>query len=454
MVFSEHKLFQRMPVNILEGEVDNKMISNFQIARELMIEKASLVEAVSQFPVSALWLLHIHEQQCNNAETKRDEESDLISESTAALTDIKKCYMQAAQAALGNEPDCAERKSSLTEALKYFPFSFHDLTSLVDVIVDSYHSRKVSDNLLHCAIHADSDRLLKRWEEMKRRNNPVNKNLFDLLQASLGECLNEAFLFLKSEEMEKILPIMIDSEHRWLRSREKLATTNSRLVLFIANQYRGGFLEFDDLVQEGQTGLLKAVDRYNHELGYKFSTYAGYWIRQAISRALSSNERIVRIPCGQIGVINKVFRARECFVSQWGREPSLRELADSTGLTRDDIDTLLTISQSSVSLEESDEDEENSFSPVDVLEQQIFSHPFGDIAQSDLEKLMRKAIKLLNPREAMIICGHFGIHFDREMTLKEIGKELNLTRERVRQIQVAALNKMKLFYGEQLAACL
>jgi RNA polymerase sigma factor (sigma-70 family) len=270
----------------------------------------------------------------------------------------------------------------------------------------------------------------------------------------LDDSLNESFLFLQKEEREQILPVVIDSEHKWLSTRNKLATANSRLVLFIANQYKGGFLDFDDLVQEGQTGLLRAVDRYNYELGYKFSTYAGYWIRQAMSRALSRCERVVRIPCGQLGSINKVFRAKERFISQRGLEPSMQELADCTGLTREEINAVLTIAQSSVSLEESDEDVENSFSPVDFLEQQIFAHPFGDIAQSDLEKLITKAIRLLNPREAMVICGHFGIHFGREMTLKEIGKELNLTRERVRQIQVAALNKMKLFYGDQLAACL
>lgn len=445
-----------MPVNILEGGVDNKMISNFQIARELIIEKTKLAEALSQFPVSALWLLNKYEQQWDNREIEGDEEIDWLSESTAALTDIKKYYLQAAQAAAGNDLDCAESRRHLSEALKRFPFSFHDLACLVDVIVDSHYWRKACYGLPYSGFHADSDRQLRRCKETKRRTHQINEDFFNFLKASLdeGKLFNEAFLFLTIDEMERILPIIIDSEFQWLRSRERLATANSRLVLFIANQYKGGFLDFDDLVQEGQTGLLKAVDRYNYELGYKFSTYAGYWIRQGISRALSRHERVVRIPCGQLGVINKVFRARDSFISQSGKEPSMQELADFTGLTREEIDTVLRISQTSVSLDESDEDEENSFSPVDFLEQQIFTHPFGDIAQSDLEKSIRKAIKLLNPREAMVICGHFGIHFGREMTLKEIGKELNLTRERVRQIQVAALNKMKLFYGEQLAACL
>lgn len=427
------------------------MISNFQMARELIIEKTRLAEALSRFPVSALWLLHKYEQQYNNTETESDEESEWLSESTAVLADIKRYYLEAIQDAGRRDSEFTENRRRLCEALRRFRFSFHDLTGLVDVILTFDDSRRACSGV---PCPADSKRLPKRWEETKRRTDPIDNHFFDLLKSLLDEPSNESFLFLKNEEMEQILPVIIASEYRWLRSRDKLATANSRLVLFIANQYKGGFLDFDDLVQEGQTGLLKAVDRYNYELGYKFSTYAGYWIRQAISRALSRCERVVRIPCGQLGVINKVFRARERFISQRGLEPSMQELADFTGLTREEINTVLTIAQSSVSLEESDEDEEDRFSPVDFLEQQIFTHPFGDIAQSDLEKLIAKAIKLLNPREAMVICGHFGIHFGREMTLKEIGKELNLTRERVRQIQVAALNKMKLFYGDQLAACL
>lgn len=430
------------------------MISNFQMAQELVIEKTRLAEALSRFPVSALWLLHKYEQQCNNTETESDEESEWLSESTTALADIKRYYLEAIQDADRRDSDFAENRHRLCEALRRFRFSFHDLTGLADVILTFQGARRVRDGVPCPGGPADSNRLPKRWEEMKRRTGPIDKHFYDLLKSSLDEPSNESFLFLKSEEMEQIVPVVMASEYRWLRSRDKLATANSRLVLFIANQYKGGFLDFDDLVQEGQTGLLKAVDRYNYELGYKFSTYAGYWIRQAISRALSRCERVVRIPCGQLGNINKVFRARERLISQRGLEPSMQELADFTGLTREEINAVLTIAQSSVSLEESDEDEENSFSPVDFLEQQIFTHPFGDIAQSDLEKLITKAIKLLNPREAMVICGHFGIHFGREMTLKEIGKELNLTRERVRQIQVAALNKMKLFYGDQLAACL
>jgi RNA polymerase sigma factor (sigma-70 family) len=246
----------------------------------------------------------------------------------------------------------------------------------------------------------------------------------------------------------------VGSEHFWLNLRQQLTAANSRLVLFIANQYKGLFLSFDDLVQEGQIGLIKAVDRFDHRMGFQFSTYAGYWIRQAISRALSRSERVIRVPCGQVANINKVYRAKEGHCSKTGVEASVKELADYTGFSEDDIHTILSISQSPLPLESFADDEENAFSPIDFLEQKVFAQPLGKIAEAELEALMTKALKTLSSREAEIICCHFGVDCDKEMTLQDIGSKLNLTRERVRQIQVKALSKLKQNYGQQLISFL
>ena len=239
------------------------------------------------------------------------------------------------------------------------------------------------------------------------------------------------------------------AEKLWQQARQELAAANSRLVLFIANQYKSGFLDFDDLVQEGQTGLLKAVDKFDYQLGFQFSTYAGYWIRQAISRALSRGERLVRVPCGQVANINKVYRAKNELSALTGIEPSVKELADYTKLSEAEIFSILTFAQTALSLENQDDDED-SFAPIDYLEQHIFAHALQTIADKELTELLSKAIDTLNPREAKIICEHFGVETGTEMTLQEIGSELNLTRERVRQIQVIALNKIKTSFGQQL----
>jgi len=158
----------------------------------------------------------------------------------------------------------------------------------------------------------------------------------------------------------------------------------------------------------------------------------------------------VRIPCGRIGTINKVFRTKDQFINRTGREPTTKELAEHTELTSNEVHDVLSMSQYAMSFEGSIEDGESSFAPIDFLEQQTFTPAFIDIAKTELDNIFNKALKILNPREARVICCHFGIEVDKEMTLHEIGLELDLTRERVRQIQVIALNKIKRNFGEQL----
>jgi len=430
-------------VNNVTDSAEN---NNFQIARMLKDEKSRLINALSQFTFTALWLLNEYEQKAYTAE--QDDEATLESELTTALADIKK-YFHSLSRKVSTEASYAVNKQNLVTALQLFPFSFHDLTKLVDVIVYAYKFRGLCYQAGKHSGKNNGDLIIKRLEGLSRRSSVNTSKWPDILLA-----YDEQFLFLSSNDMHKYFTEVVLSEHLWLSLRQKLASANSRLVLFIANQYKGGFLDFDDLVQEGQTGLLKAVDRFDHRLGFQFSTYAGYWIRQAISRSLSRCERVVRVPCGQVANINKVFRNKDQFIAQTGREPTVKELAEFAKLQKDEIHSILSISQTAMSLEGSEEDEESSFAPIDFLEQQIFTHSFLKIAQTDLENLISKAIKILNPREAKVICCHFGVNADSEMTLQEIGAELNLTRERVRQIQVMALDKIRRSFGEQLISFL
>jgi len=419
---------------------------NFKIARQLKDEQSRLSNALSQFPVTALWLLNKYEQ--NACMTEQYDETTLASELTTALAEIKKHFHVLSGTVL-TETCYALEKQNLATALQLFPFSFHDLIKLVDVVVYAYKFRGLCYQPAIQAHENNANLILKRLEGLSRRSS-----IDAALWLGSVSSYDEYSLFLSPGDMHKYVAEAVFSEYRWLGLRQKLATVNSRLVLFIANQYKSGFLDFDDLVQEGQSGLLKAVDRYDHRLGFQFSTYAGYWIRQAISRSLSRCERVVRVPCGQVATINKVFRIKEQFIARTGEEPTIKELAECATLSSDEIHAVLSISQTALSLEGYDEDEESSFAPIDFLEQQVFTPSFIKIAQTDLENLMGKAIKILNPREAKVICCHFGVEVDREMTLQEIGAELNLTRERVRQIQVIALDKIKRSFGEQLMSFL
>jgi DNA-directed RNA polymerase sigma subunit (sigma70/sigma32) len=408
--------------------------SNMLIARELKIRKSSLINALAESALTPLWLFKEYEQQLDKGTHDGEEESKFSSELESSLSAIRRCYQRFMQTTA--EVDARDLK----KALQWFPFSFKDLNRLVD---------------LHCyAVRHDADsgaQIRKRIARISRNgaksSGPVFDEIFELEQQRFG---TRQWLFFRGENRREYVAGLVTKECLFLKSRQQLVTANSGLVLFIANQYKGGFLDFDDLVQEGQTGLLKAADRYDYRLGFKFSTYAGYWIRQAISRALSRCERVVRIPCGQIGVINKFFRDREQLLLRIGKEPSLQDLAEYTGLSLEEIDKILAISQTAVPIEASADDEEDNYAPIDFLEQRVFSAPFGILAQSDLEQLIEQALGILSPREAKIICQHFGVDAEREMTLKEIGAEMNLTRERVRQIEVAALNKIKCHYGRQL----
>jgi RNA polymerase primary sigma factor len=161
----------------------------------------------------------------------------------------------------------------------------------------------------------------------------------------------------------------------------------------------------------------------------------------------------VRVPCEKVAALHKVLRVKNELFLKMGREPSIKELTDYSNIPNDQINAILSISQTTVPLENLD-DEVESLAPIDFLEQQVFTHPFKKIEQSDLKAWLGRAIKTLDPRELKVICCHFGINTGHEMTLQEIGAELNLTRERVRQIQIKALNKMKLSYGKQLMSLL
>ena len=430
---------------------------NLQLAKQQEEHKGKLIAGLSHFPMTAQWVLNKYGQDIS-----KDEHEDDLSTSSdleTFLNDIKKHYEKVC---LLNSASGSRNASNvngtvgLQHAIQQFPFAFDDLVKLVDIIVYSFKYRGIQFDLndlpeqLRTKKHSDIINL--RLNKTIRNDKTGKTTPFVAMNLQIDE---EQFLFLPFHEMKQLLSEVVLAEHYWLSYRQQLATVNAKLVLFIANQYKGNFLDFEDLVQEGNSGLLKAVDRFKYRLGFQFSTYAGYWIRQAISRALSRSERVVRIPCGQIATINRLFRAKDELTLRTGKEPSVEELADYTKLSQEEINSILMISQSSVSLEGfDDEEDEHSFAPIDFIEQHVFTHPYSMIADKQLTGLINDCIKTLNAREAKIICSHFGIGNDQQKTLQEIGSELNLTRERIRQIQAVALDKIKMRYGEQLLSFL
>jgi RNA polymerase primary sigma factor len=405
---------------------------NYGLARKLESAKLRLIDSLARFPGTALWILNKYEQNTEN----------LNAELIDTLNNLRK-YDLIASLSLGEESD---EKRCIIETFKIFPFSFDDLVELTDLVV---HTFQIKENVYQTADYKTkkpADWLVKRLKNLKRLNKSILIDMFKALQITAAGLLSD-------EQTHQQIISVVYAEHYWLKARQQLVESNTKLVLFIANQYKSSFLDFDDLVQEGQTGLLVAVDKFDYHLGCQFSTYAAYWIRQRISRALSRNERVVRVPCEQVGNISKLFRAKEELLLKTGKEASVQELADYLIMPREEINAMLSISQTALPLENFDTEDEVS-SPIDVLEQQVFQPALNEMAKSELKRWLKQAIKTLNPREFKVICSHFGLYNDNEMTLQEIGAELNISRERVRQIQVMAFNKIKLNYGEQLVSFL
>jgi RNA polymerase primary sigma factor len=434
-------------------ENDSPENRNLTLARQVEEHKLKLIEALAYFPMTALWVLNKYEQSFNKEE--REDESASVAEYREFLKAIKKQYQSVLRLSSDAKiKHCNESEANkrLKYAVQQFPYAFDDLVKLVDTVAYAFKHRGLIFSPSASINSKQAEIIFKRLSCLPRPGQACMVEEFSAMGLQRYE---EKFLFLSESEMCRLLPELILAEHQWLFYRQQLATANAKLVLFIANQYKGNFLDFEDLVQEGQTGLLKAVDRFKYRLGFQFSTYAGYWIRQAISRALSRSERVVRIPCGQVATINKVFRAKEEITLKTGKEPNAEEIGNHAGLSREEVENIFSIAQTAVPLEAFDDDEEEqAYAPIDFLEQKLFNPAYNKIAATQLEKLIRAAVKTLNPREMKIICAHFGIETGQQKTLQEIGTELNLTRERVRQIQAVALEKIKSRYGEQLLSLL
>ena len=265
----------------------------------------------------------------------------------------------------------------------------------------------------------------------------------DLILAEQNKLVGiERSLWLSLPDIKEINRAMAYGEAKARKAKKEMVEANLRLVISIAKKYTNRGLQFLDLIQEGNIGLMKAVDKFEYRRGYKFSTYATWWIRQAITRSIADQARTIRIPVHMIETINKLNRISRQMLQQFGREPTPEELAKEMDMPEDKIRKIMKIAKEPISMETPIGDDEDSHLG-DFIEDTNAESPLENATTTGLSETVRTVLAGLTPREAKVLRMRFGIDMNTDHTLEEVGKQFDVTRERIRQIEAKALRKLR-----------
>jgi RNA polymerase primary sigma factor len=284
------------------------------------------------------------------------------------------------------------------------------------------------------------------WIDGATKKAVVNERLANYrediirLQKRIGVIEDE--VGLKTGEIKEINRRMSMGEARARRAKKEMVEANLRLVISIAKKYTNRGLQFLDLIQEGNIGLMKAVDKFEYRRGYKFSTYATWWIRQAITRSIADQARTIRIPVHMIETINKLNRISRQMLQEMGREPTPEELGERMDMPEDKVRKVLKIAKEPISMETPIGDDEDS-SLGDFIEDVTIASPVESATEEGLTEATREVLGGLTAREAKVLRMRFGIDMNTDHTLEEVGKQFDVTRERIRQIEAKALRKLR-----------